>query len=364
MSRNGRYRPRERGTRPWLIFVGLGIAIGALVVGIVVSRPAGPPDPRAGSEALGPGPPLAITRTPTAYRVVYREDFGLGGSTAGTRTQVLSVRRPFESRRTTLAGAPPGGATLDDQISTLNHIKLSPPGSAPTVLIVPPSLAPFDVRLDASVEQVLAARGAARFERRRVLDRLCQVYRAAESLDNTLTAIAESATSYVDSCVDEAGLVLETARFDNGSMTARDIAVSVTESPTFGDDFAVDVTGTIPVSQGGGSVMQLDPTSSTIAISVSLPTPPQGFTFLGRYAVASEDPGAAQGQRGSGRSVGVFDVYTRGPDFVTVEESGNTAFIALPASPFATPVDVGSLGLGQVIPGARQSEVRVDISRG
>ena len=340
---------------------GLAIAAGALAIGFLASRHASSPDPRAGSEALGPGPDVVITRVPPAYRIVYREDFG-----TTVRTQELSVRRPFESRRTIRAGPPPGGATLDEQVSSLNHIKLRPSAEAAQVLIVPPAPAPFDVRLDGGLDDLISAHGLERRERRSVVGRTCQVFRSSDSIDTTVTPLVTGATTYTDSCVDEAGLALETRRVEDGATTYRSVAVAVTESPDFtADAFAVEATSTVPVSRGGGTVSQIDPMSPTIAMTVALPVSPDGFSFVGRYAVAAQEQSGPTGRPGQGsRAVGVFDVYTRGADFISVGQGSNTGFVPLAESAFATVEHVGVLGDAEVIPGTRQSEVRVEIGRG
>ena len=63
---------------------------------------------REGSDVVPDAAPVAIMRTPARFRIVYRlEDFT--GSTVGYSTDVVSVRRPFESRLETRTGRPPGG---------------------------------------------------------------------------------------------------------------------------------------------------------------------------------------------------------------------------------------------------------------
>jgi hypothetical protein len=310
---------------------------------------------------LGDGPPITIVTTPGSYRIVYQTALNTGGFDV-VNTETLGVRRPFDSRKITRSGPPPGGALLDDQISTLTRIALQPVNSPRSILLVSAGMAPFDIRLEASLEPLLKQGALERRERRRVVSRDCQIYRSSGTLDSTtITPLVSGSTSNIDTCIDADGLVLEQVRYEGDIIRARLIALSVTEDVTFPDnEFAVEATGTVPPSQGGGLATQIDPTSPTIAVSFALRSPPAGFSLVGRYATASPEQVDALSGKSSGRVASVFDVYQRGPDFVTVENGGTSDFSTpFAASPLGSPVDLGAKGQGEVVPGTRGSEVRV-----
>ena len=282
------------------------------------------------------------------------------GPTAVVNTLILSVRRPFESRRTTRAGAPPGTVVLDEQISTITHTMISSAHGESLVLPVAPGTADFDVRVDAALDRLVKEGGLERRERRRVVGRHCQVYRSNGPLAADITPLVPAATSHTDTCLDEAGLVLERVQFDGGVISLRDIAVSVEESPSFAAaEFFVEVSSTISFGDGGGLVLTVDPLSPTIAVTRALPAPPPGFTFIDRFAVASTGLGTGVGGQAQERVASIVDVYTRGADFFVLEEGGSTTGgRPLGPRPFATPVDLGPLGPGELILGTRGSEVR------
>ena len=149
-------------------------------------------------------------------------------------------------------------------------------------------------------------------------------------------------------CVDNAGLVLAS---DDGHTA--DVATKVTvedaarSGPSIASELAVGYS-----SPDAGSVRPIAPSSSPPgATDYALAAPPDGFAFVGRYAVVALSDELL---KRSSRKVaaGVADVYVRGPDAVVIDRGGklDTSDVTeddLGSLSGAQPVDLGSLGAGQ-----------------
>src|SRR5262249_55446883 len=146
---------------------------------------------------------------PAAYRITYRVDAGVPVGKV-VRTEVLALSRPWQSRLTTRAGAPPGREVTNAQVSDFGKLDVRSKTQQESVLVVQPDLAASDLRLDVDVDALARVGAIAVRERRRVGGRLCQVYRAAAPPQGlTLTKRTSRSRDVVDSCVDANGLVLE-----------------------------------------------------------------------------------------------------------------------------------------------------------
>jgi hypothetical protein len=308
---------------------------------------------------------LPASSVPTGYHVVYAE--GVPGAAAST--EELWVRRPFESVDQTLSGPPPGDTLFVSTVSRLGHQVLRAGPTAQAVLLnVPVTAAPADVRLDAVYA---AARNAHLLQFRRddvVAGRRCTVLRSAQSLLNSpLLALAAHPNSYVDTCVDETGLILREQIVRDGALATSRTAVSVAVGPAAGDEGAYAMSGVpTPYDQGGGSITRLTPDSLPPGRTWVLPQPPAGFTLRGRYVAVPPQPQAFTAGPGASAAapgaptllvVTLEDVYVRGPDVLVVEQGGtsNNARFAPPTG--GRPVDLGVLGPGQLVLAATASSV-------
>jgi len=307
---------------------------------------------------------IDIARTPMSYRVIYRvED---RGPAIGYRTDVVTVRRPWDSRLESRAGRPPGGKVLSSQVATFGQRVTSTGGGEPALLQLGPVIPASDIRVAPALAPALSSGRLIRREVRRVVDRPCQVYRSGDYLSATLITPPLS-HDYADTCIDEAGIVLEEVLVAGGVPIARRVAVEVAEDPTI-DDATFAATGTaIAPKAGGGLMHKLKDGSSPPGEFLVLDNPPAGFVFRGRYSVIppqaenfGEDP-----TREGFRRAEVSDVWENGPDVVVVDQGGTLRG----ESPFdvdkanAT-IDLGRFGTGEVRLGAVGVGVRVRLAGG
>lgn len=302
------------------------------------------------------GPPVTIHSVPDRFRITYRIDTGhpLGQARS---TEELSVHRPFESRAITRSSTK-GHPVVADETTALGRSSVASPGQPAQVLALPADLAGHDIRLDLTLDSLLADGRIVRLERRVVLGRPCQVYRSSGSLDGAaLTRPSDG--NVTDSCVDGSGLVLAEVQRSGGAVTRRQIATAVDEQPTFGAGFFAVGDSTIPPSQGGASYVKVDPATRPSGRAFVLDTPPAGFTYLGRFVDVSATANSPQGTPTATRRAGFSDVYVRGRDAVIVDQGGVT--IGGPpfsTDPFGQPLDLGPVGHGEAIAGTRLQVVR------
>lgn len=293
---------------------------------------------------------LGATDPARSYRVVYLvEDFAAGGAAAST--EILTVRRPFESRVEVRSGRPPGTERLSLTIGGFAQQQRTS-GAEASVLTVEPSPPPGDVRVDGLLDDAVA-RGllVATDERRELEGRPCDVYRTAGR----------------ELCIDEGGIVLGDELVVDGEVRRRRTAISVAVNPArlADEDFAI--TGTpVPPADGGGAIREVTADSRTDEATVyEMEAGAEGFRHRGRYAIT---PAGSVGETGivptGVRAVGVIDVWTRGPDFVAVF-NGGTDDQADPFAddPRARPVEFASR-LGESVVSLAGAEVRADLGEG
>ena len=304
---------------------------------------------RAGSEVVEGAPDLTIGPGPDSYRIVYRvED---AGAEVAYRTDVVSVRRPWESRLESLRGRPPGDEELSIQVSTFaQRYTESKDADDPVVLELGPLLPASDVRLAGVLGPAVEAGRIERREVREVAGRRCQVYRAADYLSAS-SLRPPTPEAYADSCVDEDGLVLEEVLFDATRAIARRVAESVDESVSLEDSLFPTGTPNVVASKGGGSVRRLAEGSTPPGPFFVADRVPEGFTSTGRYSVVppqAENFGDDLSRQGF-RRAGVADVYVRGADVLVIEQGatlqGAAPFEADPENPT---VDLGPFGTGEI----------------
>jgi hypothetical protein len=319
---------------------------------------------RDGSTEVPGGAPVEIVRTPVSFRVVYRLEEE-GKKAVAYTTDRVSVRRPWESRLDTLAGKPPGGKVLSFQAARFGKRVTGASGQDSSALDLPPSVPPSDVRLLPVLQAGLDGGELVRREVREVLGRRCQVYRSAQYL-SAVVLKPPTDTEFADSCVDEAGIVLEEALVTQGDIVARRIAVEVEEDASLSDDLFPDLPSSVPPASGGGLVRKLKPGSSPPGDFFVLDAPPAGFELLGRYTVIPpQADNFSDPTREGARRAGTSDVWVRGVDVLIVDQGGtlrgDPPFTIDEENP---KVDLGQFGQGERRLSAVTNEVRVILPSG
>jgi hypothetical protein len=287
---------------------------------------------------------LAISSQPTSYRAVYRAE-GFGGSTATVSTEEVSVQRPFDGRVSIREGEPPGGAARFEGRSSYGVYANYSDAGAAQVADDAPTVALGDVRVAASLDELVAqglfvvgdrrrlllpAQGSAQAQRRE-----CQTYRTGSPLQG-LKITAPTETDYVDVCLDATGLVIEEVAIVGDKLTQRLTAVSLEPDVTLDPAiFAIEGERVGP-DQGGAEVTEVDRTVAPTAGYWGLDAAPAGFTHRGRYLVAGE---------GSSH----VDVYVRGVDIVTVRQGAPASEPDLTDAGPRRDIELGPLGTGQLL---------------
>ena len=314
---------------------------------------------RAGSEVRPDADDVAIERAPATARVVYRVETG-GGASISVVTDTLSSRRPFESRLETRSGPPPGTGEPTARVGWFLHTA-TVSSSTPSIVQVAPGLPPTDLRLDVALEEAVERDLVERREVREVAGRACQVYRSRDTLAAPVRA--PERRDFVDTCVDEAGLVLEEVVTVEGTILTRRVAVDVEEDVVLDDSlFTADGTPA-SVAGGGGSARKLKGGSMPEGEFWVLDTPPAGFEHAGRYSVVPPQPenfSPEDPTREGFRRAAVVDVWRRGVDIITVEQGGTLqgaeAFEPVAGAP---PIGVPPFGDGELILSGAGVELRV-----
>lgn len=349
-----------------LLFLAVAFGGSAVVLAARSDEPSPTPKskaalpPRSGSEVVKGAPAVEIVRTPTTYRAVYRSESGSGDSQVVT-TDKIWVQRPFKSRLESFTDAPPGTKRLSEEVANFGLRRSAGETGAPLVLAVTPQVGAADVRVASALADALEAKLVERREVRRVAGRLCQVYRSGTFFSDSVFKAA-SAAERADSCVDEAGIVLEEVLFAGDRQIIRKVAVEIEEDAVNGDDLFVTGDATVTVKDGGGFIRQADPTSGPVGEYFEVTPIPEGFTRRGRYTIIPPQPeNFTDPTRESQQLAGTVDVFERGTDFVLVDQGatlrGADPFMVDPASRM---VDAGPvLGQAEVLLGPRGSEVRV-----
>ena len=297
---------------------------------------------------------FAIDTAPAAYHVVYKVDTAKSGeSGTDTSTQGYTVRRPFDAHLVSKSGAPPGTDEQWSLIWNMGKYGQTTSGSSPEVGQTAPQAALGDIRLDATLQDLVADGTLVPKERRIVLGRECQVYRTGGALE-TLSVTAPTKTDYADACIDSSGLMLEEVVVSSGQLAERLIATTVDDQTVPGDD-AFAITGDpTPLAQGGSQLTPIDAATKPADGYWSLPTPPTGYTLQGRYQLltpasqsSSSDPSASSTTTSTTAPPApvpsYVDVYVNGPNTIIIRQGPTAGEPQGDASTGAT-VPVGALG--------------------
>lgn len=281
---------------------------------------------------------LAPSAPPTSYRAVYLAE-AYKGAERTVSTEVVAVQRPFDGRVAILEGEPPGGASRFEGRSTYGVYANYTDGSAVQAAADAPTVALGDLRLAASLDELVRQGLFVLGDRRRAKlgseTRECQTYRTGSPLQS-LKITAPTETNYVDVCLDSTGLILEELVIAEGSPSQRLVATSLEAEPTLDPSlFKIDAERVGP-DQGGAIVTEVDRTTAPAPGYWTPATNPAGFTHQGRYKV-------------EGKNTSWVDVYVRGIDVVTIRQGAPAAEPDMSDIGPGTDVDLGSLGAGKLL---------------
>jgi hypothetical protein len=320
---------------------------------------------RKGSEVVASkdevaGKPLAIGDEPDSYEVTYRVE-RYDPDKVQVSEDRIAVRRPFDGRITSFIGKRQSG----DRASRFGTLVITT-GQGPRTLVSPPSPATGDLRLapvlsDAVEEEWLEVR-----ERRKVLGRECQVYRAGSTVvAGQLIPRNTKAGEHSDFCVDAAGLLLEEVWVKDGRPLQRRVATSRKVDVALGDDrFRLGLDeAALTIDQGNGFLREVDPTSAFEGTVYRLTRAPDGAQYVGRFVVQPPklnpfqnplDPASEQREQ-----VSMIDVWVRGRDVLVFSQTIAADISAVPQdAKTAQRFQLGPVGEAATVLDLRSNEVR------
>jgi hypothetical protein len=321
------------------------VAVAVVVTGVVFllrdddeGAGDGPTAELLAQKVAGASGALAPSAPPTSYRAVYLAE-AYQGTERTVSTEVVAVQRPFDGRVAILEGEPPGGTSRFEGRSTYGVYANYTDGSAVQAAADAPTVALGDLRLAASLDELVRQGLFVLGDRRRAKlgteTRECQTYRTGSPLQS-LKISAPTETDYVDVCLDSTGLILEELVIAEGSPSQRLVATSLEAEPTLDPAlFKIDAERVGP-DQGGAIVTEVDRTAAPAPGYWTPAATPAGFTHQGRYKV-------------EGKNISWVDVYVRGIDLVTIRQGAPEAEPDMSDIGPGTDVDLGSLGAGKLL---------------
>ncbi len=275
------------------------------------------------------------TRSPAAYRIVYRVEDPAASPVAVT-TDVVEVVRPHRSRLAHYAGPPPGGARRGGSL-TLERgtFLLDDQGRARLVQAVAPGESGADLRLATTLAFAERRQQVRRDGTGEVAGRSCTWWLSREPLDVANPAAATD-TARVRSCVDDAGLLLaDTWSLDDHVVRTR-TAVEVAEAADLGEQsFTPPPPGEPPAV---AAVVRLVAAPVEPGVGLRL-RPPTGLSLVSAATVLLGD--ARTGQTFTRRAV-----YGGAQDLLVVDQVRAQA--EPPAIGVGEPVALGPVGPGVV----------------
>lgn len=304
------------------------------------------------------GIPAAVgTDAPIAYRIVYQTTTP---DTVGTEEHV--VHRPFDARVTV---RDKDDKVISERWSTLGRLVTRSQGAEAVRIDTAIAPATDDVRPDRFRDLLVEAKQlVGHDETQQVGGRRCTFASEAGEIDTSDDGTQPSGDPVkvlVSRCVDQQGLVLEerwTTTTGDRVLTKRAVELEV------GDDVpGIDVPDASPlgVDKGNGAVTKVDDHARPpFREAFELPTP-EGFTFVGRYAVAPARLSRTPGAIPADADLALYtDVWRRGPDLLLLDQ-GATKGGAAPFDPSTRIRDVslGALGQAELAGDLRSAEIRI-----
>ncbi len=308
----------------------------------------------------GDGLPEVGEGIPEAYRIVYEV------VTPDARgTEERTVHRPFDARVVQRDAA---GAVTAERWSTLGVLVTRSQGADAVRIDTAVAPAASDVRPERFTDRLVEA---GRLEERtggRVRGRAC--VRVAEASD-VLTAVDPGAEGEagepisvpvtVERCVDDQGLVLEerwTTRAGERVLTKRAVELELGDNvPTI----EVPDATPLPAEQGNGAVREIDADERPPFVEAWERPVPDGFTFVGRYAVSPARLSTSSSAVPGEADLALYtDVWRRGPDVIMLDQ-GAADGGATPFDPETAlgPVELAGIGPAELAVDVRIAEVRL-----
>lgn len=302
-----------------------------------------------------------------SYRVVYRvEAFGPGGGIVDT--EVREVRRPFEARVETRAGAPPGDEVTTLSIWTFGVTEIGAIDQERATLLGEPVVPNGEVGTTADLDDAFDAGVLVHLrQQQRIAGRVCHRYRTGGPVD-VVQLSAPTAGDFADLCVDAAGLVLGESWVVDGDLFRRRTAVEVDTDVELDDDRFEHVGDPPRFADGGGLIGEVTPDSQFPDVDHwALTLAPDGFEHRGRFSFtpsAGDAPPPVTGDA-PGVVTGLSDVYEAGPEAVVVVNGGTSNDAdALGDLSELDAVDLGELGTGHLRRRVRGGELLVRLEGG
>jgi hypothetical protein len=309
------------------------------------------------------GEPFFPTRTPASYAITYTVT-DMTQSRPTRTTERVQVRRPFESR---VEVADAGGRVIGARASRLGALATQGGDGRWRELSLGPALATGDLRPGPALRDALERGWIDVRGRKEVVGRRCQVFRSGSTIAaGTLQRLARGGRDFADTCIDEAGLVLEEEWHIGGRRVQRRVAPAVDErAGSF--DSAPDAEP-VGESDGGGSSVEVKREGLPPGFFLDLRQAPSGFEHRGRYAVVPPRVDVGRNplsQSSQAVSTAIVDVWVKGADMLVVEQGTRTdPNVGLPVPTTPVDVDLGPLGRGQGFVDFRTSEVRAELPAG
>lgn len=341
-----------RGT-PVLVAVAAIAVVGLAVVAIGRGSDSG------GGTSSGL-PAAKGTTPPMDYRIVYRVTTP---DSIGTEEHV--VHRPFDAE---IVARDDHGKVTAERWSTLGRLVTRSQG-APAVRI-DTAIAPAasDVRPERFDAQLAEADKVVLHddEPLQVGGRACHLANEAGTVSTADSGPLQagdtgSVPTLVSRCVDAQGLVLE-ERWTTAD--GQRVLTKQAQELQIGDDvpaIKVPDADPFPDAQGNGSVRKVDRDAPPPFLeSWELPDP-EGFTFVGRYAVVPARLGSSADAIPAGAEIALYtDVWRRGPDVVLLDQGASKGGV-VPFDPDARigDVDLGPIGKAELAVDVRSAEIRL-----
>lgn len=278
----------------------------------------------------GDGAGLRTAHEVRAYRVTYAvSELGLD------RDELVVVRRPYESRRTSVRN----GAVFNGLLTNDDGLWEWVSGDEPHWRLVDPGRrwAEADARPAGSLAWLLEQGSARRNGTDEVLGRHCEVVRVRDPIGIRVTT-PPTDTDHVDLCLDEAGIVLAETWVADGEVVRARRATSVEIDTELDDDefVATPADGDATMRATGGREL-IDVTTETLdslAVAFDPPSdlhPDRAVAWLHRDNL------------GGIADASLVRFFRRGADLVEVEERDSSQVSEAEGMTFDTPLGAGSL---------------------
>jgi len=325
---------RRRRLKGAAVFAAVAVVAGTMAF-LALREEDGPSLDLRAERVAGATGPLAMTATPTSYRVLYRAE-AYKDSQATESTEEIRVRRPFDGRVEIREGPPPGTAGQFAGRSTYGTYANYTEGGAAQIADDAPTVALGDIRVAASIDELVGQKLFVLGDRRRALGRECQTYRTGSPLQSQKIT-APTPTDYVDVCLDGAGLILEEVTVAKGEVTQRLTATSIELDAALDPTIFAIEGSRVSADHGSAVVTEVDRAVAPTPGYWALDTVPAGFTHRARSLVTAQ------------KGPSYVDVYVRGIDLVTVRQGLRAAEPDLIDANPGRELELGSLGTAQLL---------------